>query len=372
MKSNQLFIPKKIKVGYQKRPDTYTGKLGYVIYYDNKGILRKEASWKTWCEKKEGSNEFENEPTEGFVLNKGVGGKRESHGWNARNEHIRVYDPRNFEFEISLPNLLFILKECNCSKGKGLEGKFVYAWDGTELVLLPTDSQDYKNSSNFTELQGKNVSSKELILGASYTTNKQKNLIYLGRFDYHYIVQEDDKGEIKDKGVCKKYVFWDDEDFVYLNDLKSISVLNSDTVVSNYAELVDKYYKSSHGSKVVNLYMKEIKSVKKNDWDRNIWYFEKDNQFYSCYTHYEWKKTTIESINPQGIFYIKDGLFIRKQFYYRIKPNGKIEIPIRNNYRYSSTYESRDFGWYEPSQNRLFALLQSGSEIQVDDLNFRK
>ena len=38
MKSN-IFIPKKINVGYQNRSDTYTGKLAYVIYYDEKGSV---------------------------------------------------------------------------------------------------------------------------------------------------------------------------------------------------------------------------------------------------------------------------------------------------------------------------------------------
>lgn len=37
----RFFIPEKIKVGYQKRQDTYTGKLSYIIYYDKKGVLRK-------------------------------------------------------------------------------------------------------------------------------------------------------------------------------------------------------------------------------------------------------------------------------------------------------------------------------------------
>ncbi len=32
--NTQLFIPKKIKVGYVERNDTYTKKLGYVIYYE--------------------------------------------------------------------------------------------------------------------------------------------------------------------------------------------------------------------------------------------------------------------------------------------------------------------------------------------------
>jgi len=43
--------------------------------------------------------EFENIPTEGFVLNKKVGDER--WGWNPRKAWVRVYDPRDFEFEIS-------------------------------------------------------------------------------------------------------------------------------------------------------------------------------------------------------------------------------------------------------------------------------
>lgn len=41
MKSN-IFVPKKINVGFQNRDDTYTGKLAYVVYYDEKGKLRKK------------------------------------------------------------------------------------------------------------------------------------------------------------------------------------------------------------------------------------------------------------------------------------------------------------------------------------------
>jgi hypothetical protein len=129
---DNLFIPKKIKVGYQKRTDTYTKKLAYIIYYDNKNQLRKQTSWESWRDKAINSDEFDNVPTNGFVLNKGVGGNKQSYGWNTRNEYIRIYDPRGFEFEISVQNLLFILTESDCSKGKGLEGDFVYSWNGTE------------------------------------------------------------------------------------------------------------------------------------------------------------------------------------------------------------------------------------------------
>src|SRR5882757_9030872 len=120
--NNQLFIPSKIKVGYQEREDTYTKRLAYIIYYDNKGVLRKETSWRGWIDKgndgykwmyENGKSEnrffpekvrdplpthdFDNAPTEGFVLNKKAGGY--STGWNHRATYCRVWDPRGFEFE---------------------------------------------------------------------------------------------------------------------------------------------------------------------------------------------------------------------------------------------------------------------------------
>lgn len=200
-----LYIPKKLKVGYQERKDTYTQKLAYVIYYDHTGKLRKETSWKSWIDKgSDGrewctetrqyitkpekirgplpTHEFENIPTEGFVLNRSGGGAREGrYDWNPRNEFIRVYDPRGFEFEISLPNLLFILQECTSTKGKGLEGSFVYSWAGSDLVLLPTSSQEYKKNVEFTNMQSKKISTNQLIVGCVYRTNKNEEVVYLGK-----------------------------------------------------------------------------------------------------------------------------------------------------------------------------------------------
>ena len=80
---------------------------------------------------------------------------------------MRVYDPRGFEFEITIENLLYILENANSIKGKGLEGEFVYGWDGKELVLIPTDSPDYQEINSFNKiLHEKNtLSQKNLYLG---------------------------------------------------------------------------------------------------------------------------------------------------------------------------------------------------------------
>jgi hypothetical protein len=199
---NKLFIPKRINVGFQQRSGTYNGKLAYVIYWDDKNKLRKEASWNSWRNKSIEPQAFDNVPTEGFVLNKKVGGYKSD--WNFRQTYCRVYDPRGFEFEIDIPNLLFILQECNAYKGKGLEGEFVYAWDGTDLALLPAHCKEYQDSIKYTELQSKKIGTTDLIPGCYYKTKKDDNqLMYLGKFNY---VDHDYNGP---GAIAKKHVFYD-------------------------------------------------------------------------------------------------------------------------------------------------------------------
>lgn len=182
-----IYIPNKIKVGYQKREGTYTNKLAYVIYYDEKGKLRKEHSWQKWRDQSIDPDDFENVPTEGFVLNKKVGGVENSWGWNARQSYCRVYDPRGFEFEIDIYNLLYILEYCDSIKGKGLVGKFVYGWEGKDLILIPVDSPDYKKHIELSSIVNKNntIKIKDLKVGATYIDKNNNEYIYMGRFDYY-------------------------------------------------------------------------------------------------------------------------------------------------------------------------------------------
>lgn len=242
MKSN-IIIPETIKVGFQDRDDTYTKKLAYVIYYDHKGVLRKEASWNSWRDKDIPDLSLSNIPTSGFVLNKKAGGY--SSGWNHRQTYVRVYDPRDFEFEISVPNLLYILENTNSIKGKGLEGEFVYGWDGTDIVLIPTSSPDFTEITQFNDIlkEKKHIKGKELLLGAAYKSKDNRKLIYLGRYDYYGW-----KGEKEGK----KYFFYNEDRYSYLETMKTlgdkiISVV-SEECVENYAELMDKLESDSHYS----------------------------------------------------------------------------------------------------------------------------
>lgn len=265
---NTLIIPKKCKVGFNERSDTFTGMLGYIIMHDGK-VWRKENSWESWrykyispeeFESKKQENfksklssytrtfeenhrkpkpssymyyweqvnkhdsleswltysglndyntyrfhvpksstnekikpvEFENIPTEGFVLNKKVGGN--NYSWNPRQTYCRVYDPRGWEFEINIPNLLYILENTNSIKGKGLEGKFVYAWDGKDLVLVPENAPEFKEMLEFTSLQDKKIKKNELIIGGIYKFNDNKLYTFLEE-NYYYNYKGNKEGK---------------------------------------------------------------------------------------------------------------------------------------------------------------------------------
>jgi len=265
MKSN-IFIPKKIKIGFNLRQDTYTGKLGYVIYHDGK-TWRKENSWEGWRHKegdkqfshyeldKEGNTnyskpvyvtlgpdinplEYPNEPLEGFVLNKKVGGHKSD--WNFRQAYTRVYDPRGFEFEITIPNLLYILENANCIKGKGLEGKFIYGWDGKDLVLIPEEAPEYKSMVDFTDTLGLKVSKKDLKVGGIYLTSSGSKVTYLTdapEYDYYGATN----------GV-KKLWFYTGGQYAYFTTMSMSTIKkyvgDNDDVANLLDQLEkDKYYK---------------------------------------------------------------------------------------------------------------------------------
>lgn len=195
---SSIYVPKRLNVGFQNRSGTYNGKLAYVIYFDEKGKLRKEKSWESWRDQSIQPEEYDNEPMEGFVLNKKVGDY--ASGWNHRQAYCRVWDPRGFEFEISIENLLYILENANCIKGKGLEGEFIYGWDGKDLILLPVDSPDYREIKSYTKKIDTNdiIKMKDLNVGSIYLDKDGNRYVYMGKHPkYAWGVKYRDKqGEI--------------------------------------------------------------------------------------------------------------------------------------------------------------------------------
>lgn len=337
----QLIIPSTLKVGYQKRSDTYTQKLAYVIYIDTKGKLRKETSWQGWRDQKIDPDDYANVPTEGFILNRNVGGVRySSWNWNNRREKVRVYDPRGFEFEITIENMLYILQECTSTKGKGLEGQFVYAWAGPELILLPVDTVEYRKSVEFTSIQTNKLTKNDIVPGCSYTMKDQKVFTYLGRLDKFEktTVFDEPKADYyldsngrrqhyqqyrkQHTGVlAKKYHVFvnEDGDYHYESGFTNIAIRNTETPEPNFAELLNAYLDSKWGSAPVE-----------------IVYEKYDINFNKCKESYS-----------QRTFLV--GTLFQKF------PEGLVNINLKEHF---NTYDD-----YSPENSKGFRLFDCGSRI---------
>jgi hypothetical protein len=249
-----LFIPKRIRVGFQNRQDTFTGKLAYVIYYDEKNKIRKEASWKSWCDAKIPFVEFDNTPQPNFVFNKGV--QRYGYHWGSGRSMVRIYDPRNFEFEITVPNTLGILMHSDVSKRDIVE-QCVYAWEGSELVLLPVNSEEYQESIAYTAKQDMKISAKDLKKGHTYSQRKSDtNLVYIGYFEYWE--NGGYRNAYAQTGKGKRHVFMEDnEDKKFV--IPSVGTLAADITSdchADYSQFIDNFFNSLNGAKVDSIEFK--------------------------------------------------------------------------------------------------------------------
>lgn len=256
----KLFIPEKLKIGFVNRANTYNGKLAYIIYYDDKGVLKKEVSWQNWRDKKIEPMEVLNKPQNGFIFNKNI--QRTGYNFGSGRSVMRVYDERGFEFEIDMDNLSCILMNSNISKSE-IDVECVFAWSGANLVLIPVNSQEYKEATEYTALQKTGISTKELVKGFSYKKKKDNTIcIYMGYMEYFDTSYEEYqtnqygrpytsyRSVMKNKG--KKHIFYTNEKhrqgFSPLIT-STISGCINDEVDEKYAELLIKFEKEMESRK---------------------------------------------------------------------------------------------------------------------------
>lgn len=303
----KMFIPKRIKVGFQKRTDTFTGKLSYIIYYDEKNKLRKEASWNTWKDDSIETVEFDNVPQAGYIFNKGI--VRDGY-WGSGRSVIRVYDSRDFEFEISVDNLMGLLMHSDVSKRDIVE-KCVFAWQGTELVLLPVNSQEYLASVEYTNKQDQKISSKELVEGYTYQAKKLDTpLIYMGYrewFDWNsgYVVKgkitrryETNAGHAElHESKGKKHIFYNGAYFI-TKSASDLSAIIVNSVHEQYANLVDQFFTTIHSQRIVGLsaYKEELPE---NNYYHQFLYFLTKEDLVSLHFSYETSyKNGVNTLRP--------------------------------------------------------------------------
>lgn len=376
-----LFIPTKIRVGFQKRSDTFTGKLAYVIYYDEKGKIRKETSWEGWRDKKITALELDNIPRSGYLFNKGV--QRDGYYWGGGRSTIRVYDPRDFEFEITVDNLIGILMHSDVSKRDIVE-ECVFAWEGKELVLLPVNSAEYQASVKYTQKLAEKVSARDLVKGYTYNQKRSEDvLIYIGYFDWYdwgYVSKHTRWSHKVHSCSGKKHVFYNEKTKQFVvPGIATLSSVNSEEVVENYASLVDKFYKTMNSQPIVAIKVTPHKKITdytnlyQMDGDKiNSYYIYRhdnkpfdnaDNQISSYKVSFDKKETHVIQEERQGYsygYYNRSLGPIAKHFLKKAEELGFDSAKI-NREQAVKILESENYG-------KLSYLLENGTVIPVNSI----
>ena len=399
----KLFIPKKIKVGFQNRQDTFTGKLAYVIYFDEKGVLRKEKSWTGWCDDKIPSFEFDNDPRNGYILNKGI--QRYS-DWGSGRSVIRVHDPREFEFEISIDNLIGILMHSDVTK-RDIQEECVFAWAGSELVLLPINSAAYQSSVEYTNKQDQKVSTKDLVKGYQYQQKKNDDVwTYLGFFPWWEWVYDREGYTNVHTNKGKKHIFyhtvkdWRSAEPRVEFSFPSVSTFShavTNEVDPDYSTRVDDFFKTGNSQKIV-----EVRTSNKFELKKNVSSYYRFPQVYMIEngkTHkvhssgYDYKDavtlqyvsysahTFVDTIDEKGQYTRKyevfDGSCGGYGYYsrsYQTKQNSGMERRLQDSLRvYSSEHHRSDITLDDQVEfltklgfGELYFVLENGNEFQQE------
>lgn len=175
-----IYIPEKIKVGFVRREGTFDGKLSYINYINKAKKWALEKSWEKWRDQDLEPVFLDNNPMSGFVIHKG---HRRFSDFSGNTTMIRIYHPHGFEFEITPSNLCAVLTHSNTSAGF-ISQECILGWEGGGVILLPTNSDIYKESKEITEGYKQKLES-DLIIGHSYhfSGDNETKHIYLGSYN---------------------------------------------------------------------------------------------------------------------------------------------------------------------------------------------
>jgi hypothetical protein len=260
MNSN-IYIPGKVNVGFQERTDTSNGKLAYITYIDDKGKLRKEKSWTDWQDKKIPIVEVDNKPSKFSVFKD----KHRYGYWNSSRELVRMLDEVNkFDFEISVGNLITILGYSKVDF-KDIDQECVYAWEGTSLILLPTNSQEYQDALKFTSKQKTGLKGSELVVGRTYIS-KRDNIerVYLGKHDFYTFDGNRQENSFKStKKKTKQFLFGYDynknasKKVEEKSSVEFISYEKSTDISPDLNEYLEIFNTSNNSAPIVGMVKKE-------------------------------------------------------------------------------------------------------------------
>lgn len=262
----QLYIPKKLKIGFQERKDSFDGKLSFITYYDNNGKISNETRWSRWCDGSISNLEIDNIPFKNATLNKNIShaGYRYGTGRTA----IRIYDSRGFEYEIDIDNFMGIAQEYSVVKGE-ITGEFVYAFANNKVILLPVDSEQYKDAIKTTLNRNEKVDESSLTPGDVYLNDKEEECIYIGFYNMNKSIAK--YLNILVNKQKPSHVFYNNNKDIYEFIKIEKLGLKKDTLLPNEFEVYfNNYVGTIHEKEIEEIYIEKDFDIEKIQKNKNL------------------------------------------------------------------------------------------------------
>jgi hypothetical protein len=182
----------KVYVGFQKRNTESGSPLGFLTPWGEDAAARgRMATVDKWsASSKLQSVVLDNIPVSGFR----VSDSARRNGWNGGNTVIQIEDPRGFELQITVDNMIQIMSGNLILDGE-IKVPCVWGRDGKDNILLPTNSEPYMNAIENTERLKQTFSMRSVKLGNKIELKDGRVGIYYGA--YHQVIRKHYSDNVK-------------------------------------------------------------------------------------------------------------------------------------------------------------------------------
>lgn len=183
MKENLgIKIFEKLYVGFHRTAGERMPVGRMVNYIDNKTNQRLRDKIDDWSNYGTGSKVklnsiiIDNTPMTGFRISR----SQINAGWYQTPDYIRVEDPRGFEVDITIPNMIMLTNNNILDNGEIMH-ECIWGRDGAINVLLPSNSAPYQEAIKNTDRQTTHVHVKKLKLGDHVVLKNGMKGRYMGK-----------------------------------------------------------------------------------------------------------------------------------------------------------------------------------------------
>lgn len=365
-------IPKQLHIGFQDREDTYTGKLSFSTYIEDKtGQLKHDQEWKKWC-KEEGRIVLDNKPMKGFMFNRNKTHRSNNYYFNTKRIVFRVYHPEGYEFEIKPDNVNLILEYTDISK-KEITDPCIIAFTGKTIVLLPVTSPEYKEYIRKEEKR--NAKNTVLDLKKEFGYKKKNSsdiLLFAGKYDFSYTLHNNNSYENiitnKNKNLKNIELFYNLNTHEYEHHkIKTLTKLEDFIILNEHREKLN-LNKNTFNYTVAQIDSKEINNLSKEVILQN----HNELYFYEPRSYYKNNFYAIE--NKNGKYFYKETICINDKILYSKKDKHEEFDPMvvtlfSKNYMYKIDIKLMNEKVYSLSQYRLLLKeIENMTEQEIIDL----